>query len=70
MHLCGIFDPVWMVQHGRLLRRVRGLTGFRGLRGMTHLWRDKRQIRGFFAPLRMTTSKVGGRVRDVAGFFN
>jgi hypothetical protein len=33
MHLCGIFDLVWMVRHGRLLHRARGLTRFLGGRG-------------------------------------
>jgi hypothetical protein len=66
MHSRGIFDLFWMVRHGRLLHRVRGLTRFLE----AHLWRSKRQIRGFFlpqpaswlgtpfAPLRMTTSKI------------
>jgi hypothetical protein len=30
MHLCGIFDLAWMVRHGRLLHRARGLTRFLG----------------------------------------
>jgi hypothetical protein len=28
MHCCGIFDLVWMVRHGLLLHRMRGLTRF------------------------------------------
>jgi hypothetical protein len=30
MHLCGIFDLVSMVLHGRLMHRSRGLTDFWG----------------------------------------
>src|ERR1035437_5510335 len=30
MHSRGIFDLVWMVRHGRLLHRARGLTRFLG----------------------------------------
>ena len=28
MHLCEVFDLLWMVRHGRLLNRARGLTDF------------------------------------------
>src|ERR1035437_1783424 len=53
MHSSRIFDLVWMVRHGRLLHRVRGLTRFLAAFGGSGSWMPERQR----------------RVRDAAVFF-
>ena len=65
MHLCGIFDLVSMVLHGRLMHRSRGLTTILGR---------------VVAPQKTTTEILdsvqnddlegtSGRAKGVAGFF-
>src|ERR1035441_1963029 len=61
MHLCGIFDLVWMVQHGRLLHRVRDLTSKKSRKscGSERGTPTERQLQRFCTSYRMTALGVG-----------
>jgi hypothetical protein len=61
MHSRGIFDLVWMVRHGRLLHRVRGLTRFLGAL--------RRMVPGVPGPKAVATRRgMWDRVAFSAGF--
>ena len=66
MHSRGIFDLVWMVRHGRLLHRMRGLTRFLE----AFVARQKINAGILRSAQNDNFEGVSGRVGDVAGFFN